>query len=116
MGHVQFILENRKKHVQAEIPPAPIRSVILPQGLPGINRRERQLKLNKTALKRQYNEALVGLRNLNKTRKSMRREKKREMTARIAGLKGRMSDLLEGIGVYTPEEKLHGFREDNDGF
>lgn len=111
MTHVQHILQLRRK-AQAATPPA---QIVLPD-LPGINRRERRMKISKEAQKREYNRILAECRKLAKNRRSAKGEKKRELGARLADVRKHMDGLLTLIGTYTTEEKLHGFKEGDHVF
>ncbi len=115
MGHIQFILDSRKKAQMVSTSATTTGADQLPN-LPGLHRREKLQAINITAQKREYNLALRYLQALNKKLSSLKGEKKKDAHHQIAAWKAHMAKLLTEIGTYTTSETVHGFKEDGDAF
>ena len=115
MGHIQFILDSRKK-AQAEALSVPSAGADQLPDLPGLHRRQKLRANNLSAKKKEYNLALRNLQLLNKKINSLKGEKKKDSRHQIEAWKAHMAKLLTEIGTYTRSETVHGFKEDGDAF
>jgi hypothetical protein len=115
MGHIQFILDSRKK-AQAVALSVPSASADQMPDLPGLHRREKLKANNLSAKKKEYTLALRNLQTLNKKINSLKGEKRKDARHQIDGWKAHMTKLLTEIGTYTRSETVHGFKEDGDAF
>lgn len=111
MGYVQFILDSRIK-AQTEIPSAPAAL----KDLPGLHRREGIIETEKSRAKVEYNVTLKRIRDLNKKLRGVSGGAKKDYKIAVAQSREHAESQLKIIGTYTPEEKLHGFKEDDNGF
>jgi len=113
MGHVQFILDNRKK-AQTATPSAPTTTGDF--DLPGFHRTE-NMRLDLIATRKaEYNLTLKQLRDLAKILKSKKGTEKEEARQHMADIREHMKTLLSGIGTYSNEEKIYGFSEVRNEF
>lgn len=113
MGHVQSILNKRKK-AQTATPSASAASTKIE--LPGLHRREKLQQINADSYKREYNRPLKELRDLTKKISSLKGDQKKLAVERKNALKVHMADLLTKIGAYTHDEEMYGFKEASHEF
>lgn len=117
MNHVKMII-NQLKQKQTQATTA-ASATLQDFDLPGDHRMEKIRAEKLRSVKHQYNSCLKWLRAANrmlkqlkgKDKKKERDDKKRE----IVGHKGHLNDLLARIGTYSDEERLHGFKEADNG-
>lgn len=115
MGHVQFILDMRKKS-QTGSQSGPMARKEDFENLPGFHRREKLVLSALSAQKHEYNASLQQLQALVKKANSQKAKDKRMTRQQIEHLKTFMADLLTKIGAYTEDEEGFGFKEDDHGF
>ena len=113
MGHVQFILEARKK-AQTATPSAPTTTGDF--DLPGFHRTEKMRSDLLVTRKVEYNFTLKQISNLRKKLKSQKGKAKEKTKQHMSNIREHMATLLSGIGTYSNEEKDYGFSEVRNEF
>lgn len=112
MGHIEFILANRKKAQAASPSASPSNNTY---DLPGFHRTDKNAS-DTEIQKKEYNFTLRQIQDLKTKKNSQRGEVRKETAAKIKGLQAHLNNLLGRIGAYNDDEAKHGFKEEDHGF